>query len=197
MLRSGQCLILSRLNYLTYNMDLASLYSIAKSFHLIGMVSWMAGMFYLVRIMVNHAMALKEAEPQRGILTRQYTVMEWKSYNIILKPAVIMTWSFGVLMLFIQPAWLQQGWLHVKLTFLLLLSGYTHSLKSHIQQLEKGSSRFTHIHYRALNEVPTFFLVAIVFLAVFKNAISYAWLLGGLAVFTGLIVWGIRKATQK
>ncbi len=178
-------------------MDLSSLYSIAKSFHLIGMVSWMAGMFYLVRIMVNHAMALTEAEPQRGILTRQYTIMEWKSYNIILKPAVIMTWSFGVMLLFIQPAWLQQGWLHLKLTFLVLLTGYTHYLKSHIRQLESGTSRFTHIHYRALNEVPTIFLVAIVFLAVFKNGINYAWLLGGLAVFIGLIMWGIRKATRK
>ncbi len=178
-------------------MDLASLYSVAKSFHLIGMVSWMAGMFYLVRIMVNHAMAFSEAEPQRGILARQYTIMEWKSYNIILKPAVVITWSFGVMLLFIQPAWLQQGWLHVKLTFLVLLTVYTHYLKSHIRQLEKGSSSFTHIHYRALNEVPTVFLVAIVFLAVFKNGISYGWLLGGLAVFIGLIAWGIRKANRK
>ncbi len=177
-------------------MDLSQLYSIAKSFHLIGMVSWMAGMFYLVRIMVNHALAVTEPAPQRDILTRQYTLMEWKSYNIILKPAVIITWSFGVLMLCIQPVWLEQGWMHAKLTFLVLLSGYTHYLKSHIRQLEQGTSRFTHVHYRALNEVPTVFLVAIVFLAVFKNGIHYGWLLGGLAVFMGLIGWGIRKAVR-
>lgn len=178
-------------------MELSHWYSIAKSLHLVGMVSWMAGMFYLVRIMVNHAMALTEPEPTRGILTRQYTGMEWKSYNIILKPAVIITWAFGVLMLCIQPVWLEQGWMHAKLTFLVLLSGYTHYLKSHIRQLESGTSRFSHIHYRALNEVPTIFLVAIVFLAVFKNGINYVWLLGGLAVFIGLIGWGIRKATRR
>ncbi len=178
-------------------MDLSTLYSIAKSFHLIGMVSWMAGMFYLVRIMVNHALAFGEPEPQHGILARQYTIMEWKSYHIILKPAVIMTWSFGVLLLCIQPIWLQQGWMHTKLTFLVLLTGYTHYLKSHIRQLEQGTSRFTHIHYRALNEVPTIFLVGIVFLAVFKERIHYGWLLGGLGVFMGLIAWGIRKATQR
>ncbi len=178
-------------------MELSHWYSIAKSLHLIGMVSWMAGMFYLVRIMVNHAMALTEPEPTRGILTRQYTAMEWKSYNIILKPAVVITWSFGVLMLCIQPVWLEQGWMHAKLTFLVLLTGYTHYLKSHIRQLESGTSRFTHVHYRALNEVPTIFLVAIVFLAVFKNGINYVWLLGGLAVFIGLIGWGIRKATRR
>lgn len=178
-------------------MDLSTWYSIAKSLHLVGMVSWMAGMFYLVRIMVNHALAFAGPEPQRSILTGQYGVMEWKAYNIILKPAVVLTWSFGVLMLCIQPLWLEQGWMHAKLTFLLLLTGYTHYLKSHIRQLAAGTSRFTHVHYRALNEVPTIFLVAIVFLAVFKDRIHYGWLLGGLAVFVGLIGWGIRKATRR
>ncbi|MEO6757964.1 MAG: CopD family protein [Saprospiraceae bacterium] len=178
-------------------MDLSNVYSVSKSIHLIGMVSWMAGMFYLVRIMVNHAMAFLEPEPQRSILARQFTGMEWKSYNIILKPAVILTWSAGVLMICINPDLLAQGWLQWKLGFLVLLSGYTHYLKSHIRQLETGSSNFTHIHYRALNEVPTIFLVAIVFLAVFKTGINYAWLMLGLILFIGLIAWGIRKANQK
>ena len=171
-------------------------YSIAKSLHLIGLVSWMAGMFYLVRIMVYHAMALEKTEPERGTLARQYAVMEWKSYKIILQPAIVITWSFGVMMLFIQPAWLREGWMHLKLTFLILLTGYTHYLKSHIRQLEAGTSRFTHIQYRALNEVPTVFLVAIVFLAVFKDRINYFALFGGLVVFTGLIAWGIRRANH-
>ncbi|MBV6441001.1 MAG: CopD family protein [Haliscomenobacteraceae bacterium CHB4] len=173
---------------------MATWYSIAKSLHLIGMVSWMAGMFYLVRIMVYHAMALEKDEPERGILARHYTVMEWKSYKIILQPAIIITWTFGVLMLFIQPAWLHQNWMQLKLFFLILLTGYTHSLKKHIRDLENGASKYNHIYFRALNEVPTIFLVAIVFLAVFKSGINYLALFGGLAVFTGLIGWGIRKA---
>ncbi len=176
---------------------MASWYSIAKALHLIGMVSWMAGLFYLVRIMVYHAMALEKPEPERGILTGQYGLMERKAYNIILKPAVVITWMFGVLMLSIQPVWLHDGWLHLKLFFLLLLTGYTHSLKSHIRRLEDGTSRFNHIHYRAYNEVPTLFLAAIVFLAVFKNGINYAVLFAGLAIFAGLIAWGIKKANAK
>ncbi len=176
---------------------MASLYSIAKALHLIGMVSWMAGMFYIVRIMVYHAMAFDRPEPERDILARQYNEMEWKSYNIIIIPAVVITWSFGVLMLFVQPAWLYQGWMHVKLALLVLLTGYTYYLKSHIRQLEKAESGFTHIHYRALNEVPTIFLVAIVFLAVFKVGINFPILLGGLAAFTGLIFYGIKKANSK
>lgn len=175
---------------------MATWYSIAKALHLIGMVSWMAGMFYLVRIMVYHAIALEKAEPERGTLAEQYAVMEQKAYKIIIGPAVNITWIFGVTMLFIQPAWLHEGWMHLKLAFLILLTGYTHSLKGHIRKLENGTSSFTHIHYRALNEVPTVFLVAIVFLAVFKDRINYFALFGGLAVFTGLIAWGIRKANR-
>lgn len=178
-------------------MTLANFYSIAKSLHLIGMVSWMAGMFYLVRIMVYHAMAFDRAEPERSTLTGQYTLMEWKAYKIILRPAVVITWTFGVIMLSIQPAWLREGWMHLKLGFLLLLTGYTHYLQKHIRDLEAGGSRFTHIHYRALNEVPTIFLAAIVFLAVLKNGINYVYLFAGLAIFTGLIAWGIRKANKR
>jgi putative membrane protein len=178
-------------------MELANWYSVAKALHLIGMVSWMAGMFYLVRIMVNHAMAFDRPEPDRSILAKQFTIMEWKSYNVILKPAVIITWSFGVIMLCINPFWLNQGWLNLKLLFVIMLTGYTHYLKSHIQQLESGTSRFTHIHYRALNEVPTVFLVGVVFLAVFKDRINYFILCGGLLFFIGLMAWGIHRANRK
>lgn len=178
-------------------MTISTLYAFAKSLHLIGMVSWMAGMFYLVRIMVYHAMALEQTGPQRDTLAQQYTVMEWKSYRIILVPAVFITWTFGVLMLFLQPAWLREGWLQLKLLFLVVLTGYTLYLKKHIRQLETGASGFTHIHYRALNEVPTIFLAAIVFLAVFRNGVNYVALFIGLAVFTGLIAWGIWKANRK
>lgn len=177
-------------------MTLATLYSLAKSLHLIGMVSWMAGMFYLVRIMVYHAMALEKDGQERDVLVQQYTVMEWKSYKIILQPAIVITWTFGILMLFIQPVWLREGWMQLKLFFLILLTGYTHSLKTHIRNFESGLSKYNHIYYRALNEVPTIFLVAIVFLAVFRNRINYLALFAGLAVFTGLIGWGIRKTNK-
>ncbi|MCB0530071.1 MAG: CopD family protein, partial [Saprospiraceae bacterium] len=70
---------------------MTTLYGIAKAMHLIGMVSWMAGMFYLVRIMVYHTMALEQPEPERTVLSRQFGIMQWKAYNIILKPAVIIT----------------------------------------------------------------------------------------------------------
>jgi len=177
-------------------MDIANLYSIAKALHLIGMASWMAGMFYLVRIMVYHAMASEKESPEREILIRQFVEMEWKAYKIILRPAVVITWSFGVMMLCIQPVWFQQGWMQVKLAFLLFLTGYTHWLQSHIRQLEAGTSPHSHLYFRAINEVPTIALAGIVFLAVFKDRISFQALFAGLGIFIGLIAWGIWKANR-
>ncbi|MFN0034852.1 MAG: CopD family protein [Saprospiraceae bacterium] len=171
-------------------------YSTAKALHLIGMASWMAGMFYLVRIMVYHAVANEKELPEREILARQFGEMEWKAYKIILRPAVVITWSFGVMMLCIQPVWLEQGWMQLKLAFLLLLTGYTHWLQSHIRHLEAGTSPHSHLYFRALNEVPTIALAGIVFLAVFKDRISLPALFVGLGMFGGLIAWGIWKANK-
>lgn len=178
-------------------MMLPDVYSTAKALHLIGAVSWMAGLFYLVRIMVYHAEALAGPESSRELLARQFGLMEWKAYKIILKPAVIMTWSFGVIMLCAQPVWLTQGWLQGKLCFLLLLTIYTHYCKGHIIRLENNTSTFTHLHYRAMNEVPTILLVGIIFLAVFKDSIN--WLYFGLGVggFAGLIFYAVRKANRR
>ena len=178
-------------------MTLSTLYSFAKSLHLIGMVSWMAGMFYLVRIMVYHAMAGEKESPEREILSRQFVTMEWKAYKIILRPAVVITWSFGVMMLCIQPLWFYESWMQVKLAFLLLLTGYTHWLQSHIRQLEAGTSPHSHLYFRALNEVPTIALAGIVFLAVFRDRINFLRLSIGLGIFVGLIAWGIWKANRR
>jgi putative membrane protein len=178
-------------------MTISTWYSIAKSLHLIGMVSWMAGMFYLVRIMVYHAMANEKPSEERAILTAQFVTMEWKAYKIILRPAIVITWSFGVMMLCMQPAWLQAPWMHLKLAFLLVLTAYSHWLKGHIRQLEAGTSPHSHLYFRGLNEVPTIALAGIVFLAVFKDRIHFLSLLIGLGIFIGLIVWGIWKANQK
>ncbi len=174
-----------------------SLYLVSKSLHLIGMVSWMAGVFYLVRIMVNHAEALALKGPERAILTAQYAKMEWKAYRIIIVPAVVLTWSFGSTMLSLQPIWLSQGWMHAKLFFLVLFTGYTHYCKAHIKMLEAETTPFTHGHYRAMNEIPTLILVAVVFLAVFKSTINWIYLGVGLAVFSGLIGYAISKVIKR
>jgi putative membrane protein len=178
-------------------MQIADWYAFAKALHLIGVVSWMAGIFYLVRILVYHAMIGDETIEARSVLHRQYNLMEWKAYKIIVRPAVVISWSFGTMMLFIQPAWLQQPWMHAKLAFLLLLTVYTHGLQAHIRELESGTSRRSHLFFRAWNEVPTIAMVGIIFLAVFKNSIHYASLIIGMLLFTGIIALGIWKANKR
>ena len=172
-------------------------YSVAKAMHLIGMVSWMAGMFYLVRILVYHAMSNELNGLEKDILGKQYALMEQKAYKVILLPAMVMTWLFGLMMLGIQPAWLQQSWLLVKLCFVLFLTYYTFSLRGHIKNLENGTSSRGHLYFRALNEVPTIALAGVVFLAVFRERISFPALFIGLVLFVGLIAWGIYKANRK
>jgi putative membrane protein len=176
---------------------MSHLYFAAKALHLIGMASWMAGLFYLVRIMVNHAEAFGKEEPARGVLIRQFAVMEWKAYRIIAVPAMVITWSFGTLMLVMQPVWLEQAWLWVKLALVGLLTVYTFYCRTHIRRLEAGASRFTHVHYRALNEFPTLILVGAVFLAVYRTGINFAYLFLGIALFAALIVSAVRRAGRR
>jgi putative membrane protein len=173
------------------------MYLLAKSLHLVGMVSWMAGVFYLVRIMVYHAEALQAAEPERSVLSTQFAVMEGRVYRIILVPAIWITWSFGSMMLAIQPIWLSQGWMHIKLLLLVLFSLYTHGLKGHIRSLAIGNPGAGHLYYRALNEVPTVLLLSIVLLAVYRGSLNY-WLYGaGLLAFIGLVALGLWRVNRK
>lgn len=175
----------------------ANWYGVAKALHLVGVVSWMAGIFYLVRIMVYHAMALQRVAAERAILAPQLAEMQWKAYRIIIKPAVVITWLFGAVMLWIQPAWLMQVWMQVKLALLVLFSWYTYYCQSHIRRLEAGDTRFTHVYYRALNEVPTLIMVAVIFLAVFKSGINW-WILSiGIVLFSALIFSAVRKINKK
>lgn len=178
-------------------MEVVDWYAVAKAMHLIGMVSWMAGLFYLVRLMVYHAETVDRPEPERGILARQYTLMERKVYRIILQPAVVITWSFGITMLILQPGWLTQIWIYGKLASIALLTGYTYYCKGLIRQLEAHAAGHTHVFYRILNEVPTVLMVAVIFLAVFKNRINWWYLAGGIALFSTLIFGAVRRVAKK
>jgi putative membrane protein len=155
-------------------------------------------MFYLVRIFVNHAEALTlDDAAAKSILHRQYTLMEWRVYNIIMRPAVYISWTFGTPMLFLRPDLLYQPWVWVKLVLLVLLTVYVLVCKKHIRLLEAGSTQYSHVYYRAMNEVPTLFLVGIVFLAVFKNLINWWMWVIGVGLFAVLIFSAVKKVSRK
>lgn len=170
-----------------------------KSLHIVGFVAWFAGLFYLVRIFVYHAEALAKPQPERDVLSRQFNLMEWRVYRIILGPAVVLTWACGTAMLFFYGReWLTVNWwMHIKLLLLVLLTGYHHSCKGIIRKMERGEVPFTSFQFRLLNEVPTIFLVAIVLLAVYRNGLNALYAFAGMIAFGFLLFIAAKMYKQR
>lgn len=142
-----------------------------KSFHIVAFVSWFAGLFYLPRLFVYHTEANEQPEAVRDILKKQYTIMEKRLMNIITTPAMVVTLLMAAGMLYQAPELLKQTWLHVKMGLVLILIGYHFYCKRLIVKLEAGETPLNAQQFRWFNEFPTFFLVVIVMLAIFKNDI--------------------------
>ena len=156
-----------------------------KAFHLIGIVVWFAGLFYLVRLFVYHAEAREQPEPAQGILKKQYEIMEKRLYSIITTPGMIVTVAMAGGLIYTEPEIFKSGWLHIKLTFVALLLLYHFYCGRIMKQLAQEQCQWTGQQFRALNEAPTLLLVVIVLLAVFKNNLpldATTWLVVALVI---------------
>ena len=138
------------------------LYLWIKALHIVAVVCWFAGLFYLPRLFVYHAMSEDAASRER------LQVMERKLYRGIMGPSMILTILLGAWMLYLTPGWLSQGWLHAKLTLVVLLIGYHHACGAMLKRFARGENRRSHVFFRWFNEVPVLFLLAIVILVVVK-----------------------------
>jgi protoporphyrinogen IX oxidase len=167
-----------------------------KSLHIIGFVSWFAGLFYLVRMFVYHAEADTKPEHLREDWKTEFIKMQKRVYQIICNPAMMITWTFGILMLINTPSFLAQGWIQVKLLLLILLTSYHFFCKITIKRLENGQKPYTSFQYRLLNELPTLFLVSIVLLAVVKDLLNFLYLFGGVLAF-GFLLFVSARAYRK
>ncbi len=179
-----------------------------KALHVVGFVSWFAGLFYLVRIFVYHSEAAEKEEPERGILIGQFRLMEWRVYRIICNPALWITWGAGAAMIAMDLAgWAQKAyfiagtpyWMYVKLGLLLLLTGYHYWCRRMILRLERDPALYSDWYFRLANEFPTLMLVAISFLTVLgkEGRLNYFYLAAGLVVFSGLVFWGARAYKKR
>lgn len=160
-------------------------YSWFKAFHIIGVVVWFAGLFYLVRLFIYHVEADAEPEPAASILKKQYTVMEKRLYRIITTPGMLVTVAMAIGLLALSPDWLHQGWMHAKLGFVAVLLFYHHYCGRLMKQLWRGDCQWNSKQLRALNEAPTLLLVVIVMLVIFKNNLptdATSWLVVGLII---------------
>jgi putative membrane protein len=162
-----------------------------KAFHIIGVVVWFAGLFYLVRLFVYHAEANEQPEPAQSILKQQYQIMEKRLYRLITTPGMVVTVAMAIALLVAQPSLLHDTWLHVKLSLVALLLVYHHYCGRLMRQLASDECRWTGQQFRVLNEAPTILLVAIVLLAVFKNQLpvnATVWGIFALVVATGAAI---------
>ncbi len=162
-----------------------------KAFHIIGVVVWFAGLFYLVRLFIYHVEAEAEPEPARSILQNQYGLMERRLYNIITTPGMVVTVAMAIGILSQEPEVLKQGWMHAKLAVVALLLVYHFYCGRLIKQLQAGTCKWSSKKLRALNEAPTLMLVVAVMLAVFKNSLpadATTWVVAGLVLLMAVTI---------
>jgi putative membrane protein len=139
-------------------------YLLFKSLHLIAVVSWMAGLLYLPRIFVYHVENKKKKEA-----TNIFEVMEKKLFYYIMRPAMIFTWIFGLVLIYLNGTEIfSQLWMQIKIVLVLLLSAYNEYLGKCLLSLKNNSNTKTSKFFRIINEVPTIMLILIIFLVIFK-----------------------------
>ena len=167
-------------------------YLYIQAIHIIFVVSWMAGLFYIVRLFVYHIEANEMPETERVVLQRQFVLMEHKLWYYITTPAMVLTVLAGGGMLYINPALLSANWMLVKLSFVVALLAYHFICQRIMGQLKQGIFRWSSTQLRLWNEVATILLVAIVFTVILKSSVDWIYGLSGLIVFAVVIMTAVK-----
>lgn len=167
-------------------------YPYVLSVHIIFVVSWMAGLFYSVRLFIYHTEANDRPEAEKAILQKEFIKIEHKLWHIITNPAMTFAVLAGIGMVCIKPGLLHTPWLHVKLGFVLLLLVYHFICQRLMKQMKNGVFKLSSFKLRLWNEVATVLLVAIVFTVVLKSAVDWVYGLIGLIVFSGGIMTAVK-----
>ena len=141
-----------------------SSYLLFKSLHLISVISWLAGLLYLPRIFVYHVENFEKKET-----TKIFETMERKLYNYIMRPAMILSWLFGIILVYLNGLEsLVSLWLQIKLVLVFILTIYHEYLGKCLRNLRDGSDNKSSKFYRIINEIPTILLILTVFVVIFK-----------------------------
>jgi protoporphyrinogen IX oxidase len=157
-----------------------------KTLHIVGVVVWFAGLFYLVRLFIYHREAEELESSLRAAFQAQYGLMELRLANIITTPGMVVAVVCAAGLLSVNPAWLHEGWMHAKLGVVALLLAYHAFCYRLMGELQAGRCGWNGKQLRALNELPTLLLVIVVMLVVFKNQFptgAATWFLVALVLF--------------
>ena len=166
-----------------------------KALHIIFVVTWFAGLFYIVRLLIYNREADDQEEPVRAILQKQYGIMIYRLWYVITWPSAILTLILGPLVMYKGGYFADFGiytWLHIKITFVLILYAYHLSIHKLVSQQKNGIFNYTSNQLRIWNEVATILLFAIVFLASVKQSMSWLWGIAGLIAFIIVLMSGVK-----
>ena len=168
------------------------MYQVILSLHIIFIVTWFAGLFYIVRLFVYQAETKERPENERAILEPQFKLMSKRLWYGITWSSFILTMILGPTLLYLSPGFLYMPYMHIKLAFVAALVIYFFACHSMFLKLQKGESSRTGKFFRLWNELATLFLVAIVFLIVMKNEVNWIYGTLGFILFGLLLMIAIR-----
>ncbi|MCF6348406.1 MAG: CopD family protein [Flavobacteriaceae bacterium] len=163
-----------------------------KALHIIFVITWFAGLFYIVRLFIYHAEAELKTEPEKRILQTQYKLMSKRLWLIITWPSAIITSIFAFWMLYQNPLYLEMPWMHVKLGFVVLLYAYHLACHKIYTQLQNDIVKYSSKQLRIWNEVATIILFSIVFLVVLKNAVNWIYGVIGIILFSIVLMLAVK-----
>ncbi len=164
---------------------MGNLYLYVKAIHVVFIVSWFAGLFYMPRLFIYHTESQEKNKDVARLFSIQFQLMERKLWTIITMPAMILTLISGIALIWINPVWLHQGWMQIKIGLVIVLLGYQYFTYRIYREMQADLFTWTSGGLRMWNEGATLLLVSIVFLVVVKNSLSWIW--GSL----GIILLGI------
>ncbi len=167
-------------------------YNYIKSLHLIFVITWFAGLFYIVRLFVYQIEATKRESPAREILGEQYKIMTKRLWYIITWPSMILAIGFAIWLIALRTFWLTDAWMQVKLGFVVALIAY--HIKCHLifKAHENGVYKYSSNWMRLFNEGATLILFSVVFLVILKNAVDWIYGTIGIVLFAVLLMLGFK-----
>ncbi|WP_298532455.1 CopD family protein [uncultured Algibacter sp.] len=163
-----------------------------KAFHLIFVITWFAGLFYIPRLFVYQIEAFHKPSPDKEILGKQLKLMAMRLWFIITWPSAILALLFGLILFYINPTLVYQDWMQVKIGFILLLFIYHLITHKYYKQLQVDDVQKTSSFMRIWNEGATFILFAVIFLVILKSAINWIWGIIGIFILGILIMLGFK-----
>ena len=172
----------------------------SKSLHIIGVIVWFSGLFYLVRIFIYPEESRTMQEDLMIAFNDQYSLIEKRLANIITTPGMILALSMAICLVIMQPGWLSEKWLQIKISFVLGLVIYHFYCYKIMNSLQNGTSKISAKNLRLLNELPTLLLFIIVLLVIFKNNFPTSiatWSVFGLIIFMLVSIQLYAKIRRK